>query len=54
MRELDPKQGSVLPDVGFTLPPLLGSNIDEHFHRIGSQSAWLNIANDFAANELPP
>ncbi|KAG1834876.1 DNA polymerase family A-domain-containing protein, partial [Suillus variegatus] len=56
MHGLDPKQGSVLPDIGFTLPPLLGSNIDEHFHRIGSQSAqpWLNIAKDFASNELPP
>ncbi|KAG1862190.1 DNA polymerase family A-domain-containing protein [Suillus subluteus] len=56
MHGLDPKQGSVLPDIGFTLPPLLGSNIDEHFHRIGSQSAqpWLSIAKDFASNELPP
>ncbi|KAG2055926.1 hypothetical protein BDR06DRAFT_953305, partial [Suillus hirtellus] len=56
MHGLDPKQGSVLPDIGFTLPPLLGSNIDEHFRRIGSQSAqpWLNIAKDFASSELPP
>lgn len=56
MHGLDPKQGSILPDIGFTLPPLLGSNIDEHFHRIGSQSSqpWLNIAKDFASNELPP
>ncbi|KAG1748455.1 DNA polymerase family A-domain-containing protein [Suillus paluster] len=56
MHGLDPKQGSVLPDIGFTLPPLLGSNIDEHFHRIGNQSAqpWLNIAKDSASNELPP
>lgn len=56
MHGLDPKQGSVLPDISFTLPPLLGSNIDEHFHRIGSQSSqpWLNIAKDFASNELPP
>ncbi|KAG0693387.1 DNA polymerase family A-domain-containing protein [Suillus ampliporus] len=56
MHGLDPKQGSVLPDIGFTLPPLLGSNIDEHFHRIGMQSAqpWLNIAKDFACSELPP
>ncbi|KAG1763684.1 DNA polymerase family A-domain-containing protein [Suillus occidentalis] len=44
MHGLDPKQGSILPDIGFTLPPLLGSNIDEHFHRIGN----------FASNELPP
>jgi DNA polymerase gamma 1 len=56
MHELDPKQGSVLSDIGFTLPPFLGSNIDEHFHRIGSQPAqpWLTIAKDFASSELPP
>jgi DNA polymerase gamma 1 len=56
MHGLDPKQGSVLPDIGFTIPPLRGSNIDEHFHRIGIQAAqpWLNIARDFASTELPP
>ncbi|OJA17615.1 hypothetical protein AZE42_01199 [Rhizopogon vesiculosus] len=56
MHGLDPKQGSVLPDVGFTIPPLQGSNIDHHFHRIGFQSAqpWLNIARDFSSTELPP
>ena len=56
MHGLDPKQGSVLPDTGFTIPPLQGSTIDEHFHRIGVQAAqpWLNIARDFASGELPP
>ncbi|KAG1861325.1 DNA polymerase family A-domain-containing protein [Suillus subluteus] len=34
------KAQTVLPDAGFTLPPLLGSNIDEHFHRIG-RPAWM-------------
>ena len=56
MHGLDPKQGSVLPDIGFTIPPLQGLNIDQHFHIIGSQSAqpWLDIARDFASSELPP
>jgi DNA polymerase gamma 1 len=56
MHGLDPKQGSVLPDVGFTIPPLQGSNIDHHFHRIGFQSAqpWLDIARDFSSTELLP
>ncbi|KAL0960736.1 hypothetical protein HGRIS_005759 [Hohenbuehelia grisea] len=53
---LDPAQGSVLPDTGFDLPPLQGSNLLEHFHRIGARSAepWLTITKDFAASELPP
>ncbi|KAH7908894.1 DNA polymerase family A-domain-containing protein [Hygrophoropsis aurantiaca] len=56
MHGLDPKQGSVLPDTGFTLPPLLGQNIDEHFHRIGTHSAepWLSLARGFASIDLPP
>jgi len=56
MHDLDPKQGSFFSDIGFTLPPFLGSNIHERFHRIGSQPAqpWLNIAKDFASSELPP
>ncbi|KAH7927291.1 gamma DNA-directed DNA polymerase [Leucogyrophana mollusca] len=56
MHGLDPKQGSVLPDTGFTLPPLQGRNIDEHFHRIGARSAqpWLSLAQEFASIDLPP
>ncbi|KAG6329337.1 hypothetical protein ID866_9752, partial [Astraeus odoratus] len=56
MHGLDPKQGSVLPDVGFTLPPLQGSNIDEHFFRIGLRAAhpWLELARNLATSELPP
>ncbi|KAI0754102.1 gamma DNA-directed DNA polymerase [Daedaleopsis nitida] len=37
---LDPAQGSVLPDVSFTLPPC--------------KAPWLTLANDLAAAELPP
>lgn len=31
------KSGTVLPEVDFQLPPLLGSNIDEHFRMIAEQ-----------------
>ncbi|EGO04129.1 hypothetical protein SERLA73DRAFT_102478 [Serpula lacrymans var. lacrymans S7.3] len=53
---LDPSQGSILPDTGFTLPPMQGRNIDEHFHRIGSNSAqpWLSLAKGFSQGLLPP
>ena len=56
MHGLDPTQGSVLPDIGFQLPSLQGSNISEHFHRIGAHASepWLTIANDFASLQLPP
>lgn len=56
MHGLDPKQGSVLPDTGFTLPPLQGVDIDEHFHRIGQRCAqpWLSFAKQLAQDALPP
>ena len=56
MHGLDPSQGSVLPDTNFDLPPLQGSTIDEHFHRIGDRAAhpWLELAVTLAASTLPP
>jgi len=56
MHGLDRTQGSVLPDTGFTLPPLQGHTIDEHFYRIGERAAqpWLDFARDLAYVELPP
>jgi len=56
MHGLDPKQGSVLPDTGFTLPPLQGADIDEHFYRIGHRCAqpWLSFAKQLAHDVLPP
>ena len=56
MHGLDPAQGSVLPDTSFTLPELQGSNLLEHFYRIGSHAAepWLTLAKSFASHELPP
>ncbi|KAF9812850.1 hypothetical protein IEO21_05950 [Rhodonia placenta] len=53
---LDPAQGSVLPDISFTLPQLQGHTLDEHFYAIGSAAAqpWLGLAKDLARAELPP
>ncbi|TDL27638.1 gamma DNA-directed DNA polymerase [Rickenella mellea] len=53
---LDPTQGSILPDTGFTLPPMQGRTIDEHFYRIGNAAAqpWLAFAKDFAHAQPPP
>ncbi|KAJ6457173.1 DNA polymerase family A-domain-containing protein [Mycena vitilis] len=53
---LDPSQGSTLPDTSFTLPPLQGNNLLEHFHRIGSalSQPYLSFATSFAAEILPP
>lgn len=53
---LDPSQGSVLPNIQFTLPPLQGRTLDEHFYRIGSSAAqpWLTLAQDLASVQLPP
>lgn len=56
MHGLDPKNGSVLTDTGFTLPPLQGHNIDEHFHRIGVRAArpWSDLAVGLVGAQLPP
>ena len=56
MHGLDPTKGSVLPDISFQLPPLQGSNISEHFHRIGVHASepWITISKDFAHLQLPP
>ncbi|GLB35454.1 putative DNA polymerase A domain [Lyophyllum shimeji] len=56
MHGLDPTQGSVLPDTGFTLPQLQGSNLTEHFYRIGSHAAepWLGLAKTFISSQIPP
>lgn len=56
MHGLDPTQGSVLPDISFQLPPLQGSNISEHFHRIGTHASepWLTISKELASLQLPP
>ncbi|PPQ82163.1 hypothetical protein CVT24_012553 [Panaeolus cyanescens] len=56
MHGLDPTQGSILPNTSFNLPPLQGTDISEHFHRIGAHAAqpWLNLAKIFTSSQLPP
>ncbi|VDB83211.1 unnamed protein product [Peniophora sp. CBMAI 1063] len=56
MHGLDRTQGSVLPDIGFTLPALQGNNLDEHFHRIGAHAAepWLSLSKRLVDMELQP
>ncbi|KAJ7767479.1 DNA polymerase family A-domain-containing protein, partial [Mycena maculata] len=53
---LDPSQGSTLPDTSFTLPPLQGNNLLEHFHRIGSSLSqpYLTFARSLSEQTLPP
>ena len=56
MHGLDPQKGSVLANTSFTLPPLQGLNIDEHFHHIGVRAAlpWSSLAIDLVGAQLPP
>lgn len=53
---LDPSQGSTLPDTDFQLPILQGSNISEHFHRIGVHACepWVSLAKSLTSASLPP
>ncbi|KZP14164.1 hypothetical protein FIBSPDRAFT_921425 [Athelia psychrophila] len=56
MHGLDLVHGSVLPDTAFTLPPLHGRTLDEHFHAIGAAAAepYRALAAAFAGAPLPP
>ncbi|KAG8772300.1 DNA-directed DNA polymerase gamma mip1, partial [Serendipita sp. 401] len=36
---LDPLKAQALPNISFTLPPLEGSNVDEHFYNMGARLA---------------
>ncbi|KAE9393189.1 DNA/RNA polymerase [Gymnopus androsaceus JB14] len=53
---LDPTQSSTLPSTEFTLPPLQGNNLLEHFYRIGVSSSepYISLAKEFSETELPP
>ncbi|KZT07053.1 gamma DNA-directed DNA polymerase [Laetiporus sulphureus 93-53] len=55
MHGLDPLHGSTLPETDFTLPPLQGKDLDQHFHRIGARACdpWLRLAQTFARETLP-
>src|SRR6266852_4757012 len=56
MHGLDPKNCSMLPNIAFTLPPLQGHDIDQHFLRIGEHAArpWFGLATDLIKARLPP
>jgi DNA polymerase gamma 1 len=53
---LKPEGAAVLDELSFDMPPLEGSNIRDHFHALGSQTAepYLSMAHEFANAELPP
>ncbi|THV00821.1 gamma DNA-directed DNA polymerase [Dendrothele bispora CBS 962.96] len=53
---LDPSQSSTVPSTEFTLPPLQGNNLLEHFHRIGHSSSepYLSLAKQLAEATIPP
>lgn len=53
---LSSSQGSVLTPTRFTLPPLQGKDLGEHFWTIGREAAqpWLSFSETFAAVEIPP
>jgi DNA polymerase gamma 1 len=51
-----PEAAAVLDELSFDMPPLRGSNIRDHFHALGKQTAepYLSMAIEFANAELPP
>lgn len=53
---LDTSQASKLPNIGWTLPPLQGRNLGEHFYRLGMASVdpWLGFAKEMAKVDAPP
>ncbi len=55
MHGLDPESGSVPLKIAFTLPPLQGHTIDQHFHRIGVRSGRTRsgLAIDLIEAKLP-
>jgi DNA polymerase gamma 1 len=50
------KTSDQTPPIGFDLPPLQGSSLDEHFHRLGLDSAdsYLQLAKRYARASPPP
>lgn len=51
-----PEAAAVLDELSFDMPPLHGSNIRDHFHALGRQTAepYLSMATEFANSTLPP
>lgn len=53
---LDPSLASSLPSTSFSLPPLQGNSLPQHFHSIGLSTAspYRSLALDLAHASLPP
>lgn len=53
--ELDNLTPDTIEDVEFQLPPLQGSNLEEHFQNISRMMTdpWLSLAEQLAASEIP-
>ena len=56
MHGLHASKASTLKTTSFTLPPLQGNDLGEHFWAIGRKAAqpWLSFANEIAVAEIPP
>ncbi|KAF3910822.1 hypothetical protein ABW20_dc0104321 [Dactylellina cionopaga] len=54
LHDLLGKQSAPTEPIGFDLPKLLGSSLDEHFFKIGTHTAdpWRKLAEDFATKTL--
>ncbi|KAK8870028.1 hypothetical protein IAR55_000598 [Kwoniella newhampshirensis] len=52
---LSPEGAAILPEINFDMPPLQASNIRDHFHALGHETAepYLSLAKDFVAATLP-
>ncbi|KAG8830809.1 DNA-directed DNA polymerase gamma mip1 [Serendipita sp. 399] len=52
---LDPTKAQKVDNINFTLPPLEGATIDQHFHNIGTRLAvpTRDLAHQFAACQVP-
>lgn len=50
------KNAEASHETEFEVPKLQGASLDEHFHRLGVETAepYLSMAKDFARHELPP
>ncbi|KAI9638443.1 putative gamma DNA-directed DNA polymerase [Dioszegia hungarica] len=53
---LSPEGAAILPEINFTMPPLRGRNVREHFIALGQETAepYLSLAEEFVNAELPP
>ncbi|CCG81108.1 DNA polymerase gamma [Taphrina deformans PYCC 5710] len=49
------KNAEAAQEISFNVPNIRGSNLDEHFHRLGLETAepYLSLAKSFSSQELP-